>query len=254
MALEARLPWSAKDATRSWNDMVKEQCSRGFVTGGLLNLVPGQLKVTVAAFASVGSAVEAMRAGAADYITKPFDVQELRLRVRNALRRSQQGALSNPVTNLPEGALVDERLAALEGDKALIEARRVLGRPLAVEALSQAAFDRQLSEVYAGDHLAATDGDDLIVLVDATLGAVTITLYTAVGNSGKKVRVVKTDSSANTVTIDTSAPTITSVTGFTANGYYNSVNVFHFFGWLGSQSKKLSNSKNQSGLRDFPFN
>ena len=45
--------------------------------------------------------------------------------------------------------------------KALIEARRVLGRPLAVEALSQAAFDRQLSEVYAGDHLAATDGDDL---------------------------------------------------------------------------------------------
>jgi len=48
--------------------------------------------------------------GADDYITKPFDVQELRLRVRNALRRSSQGPLTNPVTNLPEGALVDERL------------------------------------------------------------------------------------------------------------------------------------------------
>jgi DNA-binding response OmpR family regulator len=55
--------------------------------------------------------LQGLELGADDYITKPFDVQELRLRVRNALRRSQQGALSNPVTNLPEGALVDERLS-----------------------------------------------------------------------------------------------------------------------------------------------
>lgn len=48
--------------------------------------------------------------GADDYITKPFDVQELRLRVRNALRRTAQGVLNNPVTNFPEGPLVDERL------------------------------------------------------------------------------------------------------------------------------------------------
>lgn len=49
--------------------------------------------------------------GADDYITKPFDVQELRLRVRNALRRVRQGSLTNPVSGLPEGALVDERLS-----------------------------------------------------------------------------------------------------------------------------------------------
>lgn len=48
--------------------------------------------------------------GADDYITKPFDVQELRLRVRNALRRLSQGTLTNPITNLPEGVLVEERL------------------------------------------------------------------------------------------------------------------------------------------------
>jgi DNA-binding response OmpR family regulator len=48
--------------------------------------------------------------GADDYITKPFDVQELRLRVRNALQRVDQGSLTNPVSGLPEGALVDERL------------------------------------------------------------------------------------------------------------------------------------------------
>jgi len=54
--------------------------------------------------------LQGLEIGADDYITKPFDVQELRLRVRNALRRSSHGSLNNPVTHLPEGALVDERL------------------------------------------------------------------------------------------------------------------------------------------------
>jgi len=48
--------------------------------------------------------------GAVDYITKPFDIQELRLRVRNALRRTRLSTLLNPVTSLPEGVLVRERL------------------------------------------------------------------------------------------------------------------------------------------------
>jgi len=44
---------------------------------------------------------------------------------------------------------------------ALVEARRALGRPLVVEPLTQADFDRRLSQVYAGDHLSAADGDGL---------------------------------------------------------------------------------------------
>ncbi len=43
----------------------------------------------------------------------------------------------------------------------LIEARRALGRPIRVQNLTQAEFDRRLSEVYAGDHLNAADGDDM---------------------------------------------------------------------------------------------
>lgn len=50
--------------------------------------------------------------GAVDYITKPFDIQELRLRVRNALHRSRLQALHNPITQLPEGLLVKEQLEA----------------------------------------------------------------------------------------------------------------------------------------------
>jgi PleD family two-component response regulator len=55
--------------------------------------------------------LQGFEVGADDYITKPFDVQELRLRVRNALKRVSQGSLTNPVSGLPEGPLVDERLS-----------------------------------------------------------------------------------------------------------------------------------------------
>jgi len=59
--------------------------------------------------------LQGLELGADDYITKPFDVQELRLRVRNALKRVSQGSLTNPVTGLPEGTLVDEKLSEVIG-------------------------------------------------------------------------------------------------------------------------------------------
>jgi DNA-binding response OmpR family regulator len=59
--------------------------------------------------------LQGLELGADDYITKPFDVQELRLRVRNALKRVSQGSLTNPVTGLPEGALVDEKISEVLG-------------------------------------------------------------------------------------------------------------------------------------------
>jgi len=46
----------------------------------------------------------------------------------------------------------------------LIEARRALGRPLAVEKLSRQAFDRKLSEIYAGDGLASASGAEALEL------------------------------------------------------------------------------------------
>jgi DNA-binding response OmpR family regulator len=48
--------------------------------------------------------------GADDYITKPFDFQELHLCVHNALQRAAQRPLVNRVTGLPDGRLVDECL------------------------------------------------------------------------------------------------------------------------------------------------
>ncbi len=61
--------------------------------------------------------LQGLELGADDYVTKPFDIQELRLRVRNALRRVTEGPLTNPITGLAEGALVEERLTECLGKK-----------------------------------------------------------------------------------------------------------------------------------------
>ncbi len=60
-----------------------------------------------------GDKLAGLELGAVDYITKPFDVQELRLRVRNVLRRSSMERLSHPITSLPAASLADERLQEL---------------------------------------------------------------------------------------------------------------------------------------------
>jgi DNA-binding response OmpR family regulator len=54
--------------------------------------------------------LEALSAGIEDFIPRPFDLQELGLRVRNAVERSHRSRKINPVTELPEGPPVDEAL------------------------------------------------------------------------------------------------------------------------------------------------
>src|ERR1700694_2706788 len=46
---------------------------------------PDILGIMITAFASADTAIEAMRLGAHDYLSKPFDVDELKIKVRNAL-------------------------------------------------------------------------------------------------------------------------------------------------------------------------
>lgn len=60
--------------------------------------------------------IAGLKLGAVDYITKPFDMQELRLRVRNALRRASYESLVSPVTGLPGEKVVLERLERLVGE------------------------------------------------------------------------------------------------------------------------------------------
>ncbi len=57
--------------------------------------------------------LQGLELGVVDYITKPFDVQELRIRVRNAISRAGRQTSSNPVTELPEAEQADQRLNEL---------------------------------------------------------------------------------------------------------------------------------------------
>jgi DNA-binding response OmpR family regulator len=57
-----------------------------------------------------GDRLKGLGLGAEDYIAKPFDLQELGLRVRNAVDRSRRKRTVNPVTDLPEGRPVEEAI------------------------------------------------------------------------------------------------------------------------------------------------
>jgi DNA-binding response OmpR family regulator len=50
--------------------------------------------------------LQGLELGADDYITKPFDIEELKLRVQGAIRRSEREALTDPRSGLPAGRLI----------------------------------------------------------------------------------------------------------------------------------------------------
>jgi CheY-like chemotaxis protein len=96
-----------------------------------------------------GDKLAGLELGAVDYITKPFDIQELRLRVRNVLRRSSLEQLSHPITGLPTASLCDEHLrdlliyadwavlsVGLQGLKAFAEAYGFVARDDVVRAVA----------------------------------------------------------------------------------------------------------------------
>jgi DNA-binding response OmpR family regulator len=54
--------------------------------------------------------LQGLELGADDYITKPFDIEELRWRVQNAINRSERESLTDPQTGLPAGRLIEDQL------------------------------------------------------------------------------------------------------------------------------------------------
>ncbi len=69
--------------------------------------------------------LQGLELGADDYITKPFDIEELKLRVQGAIRRSERESLTDPRSGLPAGRLIEEQLRRIirEEDWALMDLR-----------------------------------------------------------------------------------------------------------------------------------
>ncbi len=101
--------------------------------------------------------------GVLDYITKPFDIQELRLRVQNHARRILAGNIGNPVTGLLQGQEVLEALQrTLNSDSAW--------GMLAVTLHGLATF-REVYGFVAGDEVLRVVSLTLSHAVDEIVGA-----------------------------------------------------------------------------------
>jgi DNA-binding response OmpR family regulator len=57
--------------------------------------------------------IAGLELGADDYITKPFDIEELKLRVKNQIDRADRDNYTDPNSGLPSSSLIEEKLREL---------------------------------------------------------------------------------------------------------------------------------------------
>jgi DNA-binding response OmpR family regulator len=118
-----------------------------------------------------------LQLGADDFISKPFDLEELYLRVHNAVARAVRENLCNPHTGLPGSTLTGEALAAADGrlDRAILrfhlrhaaEFRDQYGALAGADLLRYTALliNRVLNTLGAPDDFLGQSGDESFVVI-----------------------------------------------------------------------------------------
>ena len=123
--------------------------------------------------------LQGLELGADDYITKPFDIEELKLRVQRAITRAEQQSLTDPRSGLPAGRLIEEQLRRIirEQGWALMDARinhfdafqEAYGFVAGDDALRFTAMlinDVVDQRGLSNDFIGHTGGDHFIVITD----------------------------------------------------------------------------------------
>ena len=100
-----------------------------------------------------------LAAGADDVIARPFDVEILALRIRNAIQRSRREGVTDSVTGLPTGTLLTDRAAVL--------AARPEWCTLNVQLAHFDAF-RARYDFITGNEVLRYAGNSLLELVEGT--------------------------------------------------------------------------------------
>jgi DNA-binding response OmpR family regulator len=122
--------------------------------------------------------IAGLQLGADDFITKPFDLEELYLRVQNAVARAQRENLSHPHTGLPAGQMVREAVAAAGPSGQVVlelrlrhasEFRDLYGALAGADLLRYTALliNRVLNTVGAPEDFVGQSGDESFVVVTA---------------------------------------------------------------------------------------
>jgi PleD family two-component response regulator len=128
--------------------------------------------------------IAGLELGADDYLTKPVDLEELLLRVQNAIQRAERESLSDPQTGLPASRQIETRLTEKLGSKgwALLdcrllhfdEYRSVYGTQAGDDALRTAAGWILEAVNEAGspdDFIGHPGGDNFLILTEENRAA-----------------------------------------------------------------------------------
>jgi DNA-binding response OmpR family regulator len=123
------------------------------------------------------SKVRGLELGADDYITKPFDIDELRLRVQGSIRRATRENLHEARTGLPTGPMVQEEILRKTPEQTaftftieeLASYHDVYGFLAANQVLAHAArtIQQMLSEKGTENDFVGIVNDDFIVLTQS---------------------------------------------------------------------------------------
>lgn len=116
--------------------------------------------------------------GAYDYITKPFDVEELRLRVERAIQRNREHSLVNPRTGLPSRGMLSEQIRKRAGqtDWAMLNCN-ILAFQQFTDVYGFLASDEVLrftshlirqiiGNTNPSDFISHTEDDEFVILID----------------------------------------------------------------------------------------
>ncbi len=87
---------------------------------------PKALVIIMTAYATTQTAIEAMKAGAYDYVLKPFDIQEMKLLIQNALRSSE--SMKSVVSYQPLLSREDHSLGIIGKSRAMQRVYKEIGR------------------------------------------------------------------------------------------------------------------------------